>query len=555
MFGVKRLQCSRRSPWILTTCGLAVLGFGALVFQDRRPSFNRTFVAIAAEPGAKMRQSRGPRAIPNPFPHAVGNARAGRTVFRFETFGNEGFWTNAMRLPQGMKAKKFTPVQALKAGLHVDIERVNPAMRRAMARELKTDLSPRNAPMLNDPKTTVKLVNANAVIGVVARDTNGDKKLDIEHGDQVGIACAICHTVTDESVFAMPGKGTIGRRVDGPATHSINMGALLAMAANSRAYYPNLQVELGGKTIGRAPKGLTEKSSEAEVDAYLMNPKFYPIGTFDDSSDGNGNPVQNVPVFRTDLAAPWGSAGEHARLENIGNASYTVNLDLTSLVTPEGRKFLKIKGGAGGVELANDYAQILKETGVTGFPFVNSRKIGKVGVPSSPVGRRVDSRKLLDLNAYFNSLQAPRGATVSAAAARRGQQMFGSNCTSCHNMDQSLRVPPILVPMKTIFPGYNPQIIARRQPPHSPIQNSPGTFDDKMIVIDASDRGSIRGNAMPLLLDLARKPHFLHDASVPSLDALLNPTRGSKAPHPFYIRDASKRKDMVAFLRGLEIKK
>ena len=30
-----------------------------------------------------------------------GNAQAGRDVFRFETFGNEGFWTDTMRLPQG----------------------------------------------------------------------------------------------------------------------------------------------------------------------------------------------------------------------------------------------------------------------------------------------------------------------------------------------------------------------------------------------------------------------------------------------------------------------
>lgn len=31
---------------------------------------------------------------------APGNAQADRDVFRFETFGNEGFWTDAMRLPQ-----------------------------------------------------------------------------------------------------------------------------------------------------------------------------------------------------------------------------------------------------------------------------------------------------------------------------------------------------------------------------------------------------------------------------------------------------------------------
>jgi len=554
MVNSKRTRRPRSGRAFLVACGMTVAAFAILFIQRQRSADPTSYVALAAEPVHGKRKSNGPRMSGNPFPHATGNARAGRTVFRFETFGNEGFWTDAVRMPQGMKAKKLTPVQALQAGLHVDIERINPTMRRAMAKELKTDLSPLHAPLLNDPKTTVKLVNANAVIGIVARDTNGDRKLDIEHGDKVGIACAICHTITDESVYAIPGKGSIGRRVDGPATHSINMGALLAMADNSRALYPNLQLELGGKTAGRAPKGLTEKSTEAEVDAYLMNPRFYPVGTFDDTPDGNGNPVQNVPVFRTDLAAPWGSAGEHSRLENIGNASYTTNLDLTNLVTPEGRKFMKLKGGAAGVELVNDYEQILKETGVKGYPFVKSRLIGKVGAPSSPVGRRVDSRKLLDLNAYFDSLQAPRGAKVSAVSARRGREVFRAECTSCHNVDQSKHVPPMLVPMKTIFPGYKPAVMARRQAPMSPIQNSPGTFDDKMIVVDASDRGAIRGNAMPLLLDLARKPKFLHDASVPSLDALLNPTRGAKAPHPFYVHDARRRADVVTFLRGLEIK-
>jgi hypothetical protein len=75
-------------------------------------------------------------------------------------------------------------------------------------------------------------------------------------------------------------------------------------------------------------------------------------------------------------------------------------------------------------------------------------------------------------------------------------------------------------------------VLAKRTPPLSPIQNAPGTFDDKMIVVDASDRGSHRGNAMPLLLDLRRKPVFLHDASVPSLDALLDPSARRHGPAP-----------------------
>ena len=55
---------------------------------------------------------------------------------------------------------------------------------------------------------------------------------------------------------------------------------------------------------------------------------------------------------------------------------------------------------------------------------------------------------------------------------------------------------------------------------------------------------------MPLLLDLARKPNYLHDSSVPTLDNLLNPTRGATAPHPFYLADPGQRADMVEYLRS-----
>lgn len=116
-------------------------------------------------------------------------------------------------------------------------------------------------------------------------------------------------------------------------------------------------------------------------------------------------------------------------------------------------------------------------------------------------------------------------------------------------MDQSKPVPKMIVPMAEIWPGYKPMVLAQR-PPLSPVQNSPGTFDDKMVIVDASMRGDIRGIALPLLLDLARKPVFLHDSSVPTLEALLDESRGQDAPHPFYVA-AKDRADMVAFLKSL----
>jgi mono/diheme cytochrome c family protein len=331
------------------------------------------------------------------------------------------------------------------------------------------------------------------------------------------------------------------------------MGKLLAMAANSRAYYPNLQQTFLGISIGRAPSGLGPQSTEAEIDAYLTNRAFYPVGTFDETHDGNGNSVKNVPLFRQDLAAPYGSAGEHALLENIGNGSYTTNLDLTTLATPDGRAFLEMKAGPAGKQLSDEYASILRDTGVTGFPYVVARRTGKVGAPESPVGLRVDEQKLLDMNAYLAGLPAPRGAQVDVVAADRGREMFRRSCTACHNVDQSKAVPAILADLKTLWPAYAPLPAGvRGDGKLSTILNAPGTFDDKMIIVDASDRGEKRGNAMPLLLDLGRTNLFLHDASVPSLDALLDPRRGDDAPHPFYVHAPEDRRAMIQFLRGLE---
>ena len=66
----------------------------------------------------------GPANAGTPPAHTLGNAANGRTVFRFETFGNERFWTDAVRLPAGMVAANVTPLQALQLGLHVDIDAV-----------------------------------------------------------------------------------------------------------------------------------------------------------------------------------------------------------------------------------------------------------------------------------------------------------------------------------------------------------------------------------------------------------------------------------------------
>ena len=176
------------------------------------------------------------------------NANAGQDVFRNETFGTEGFWTNAVRMPRGMKVAKLTVLDALKAGVSFDVDAMPADVKAAFVSELKTDRSPVKAPRLNNPATMEELVKANAVIGLVPK------------GAMVGVSCALCHAVTDKSLFDLGGKGSIGKRIDGPTPHQLNVGKRLAIAANSRALFTTLQLQQpDGSTIGRAPKGLTHE--------------------------------------------------------------------------------------------------------------------------------------------------------------------------------------------------------------------------------------------------------------------------------------------------------
>ncbi|MDQ6679371.1 MAG: hypothetical protein M3Y67_00200, partial [Pseudomonadota bacterium] len=318
-----------------------------------------SLVACGGDGGGSDTGSDGPNTtgLEQPIVHAAGNVVNGQQVFRFETFGNERFWTDALRLQQGIMAAGVTPIQALQLGLVVDSDAIDPVTLAAIKAELLTNLSPANAPLLNSPATTIKLVNANAIVGIVAKDSNGNGVIDIANGDKTGASCALCHTISDGSVFKMANGGSIGKRLDGRANHDLDFGSLIALGQNTRAYYPVLQLALaanGGKTLGRAPTGLTPTSTEAEVDAYLRNKAYYPVGTFDDTVDGNGDPQHNSALFRTDLAAPWGSEGTIARLDNFSNLVYTALLDPTNITTPGGRAFMQKFGGvAAGNEIVD----------------------------------------------------------------------------------------------------------------------------------------------------------------------------------------------------------
>jgi hypothetical protein len=143
----------------------------------------------------------------------------GRQTFRFDTFGDEAFWGDALQLHQAIAGEGLggvgpgvSPNTALAVGLKVDVD--------ALPEKLRNDL--KNGKVdLDDPATTLALLQLNAVVGVTGFfNDQGDLK-------SMGIQCAFCHSTVDDS-FA-PG---IGHRLDGYPNRDLNVGAIIALAPN-----------------------------------------------------------------------------------------------------------------------------------------------------------------------------------------------------------------------------------------------------------------------------------------------------------------------------------
>lgn len=165
----------------------------------------------------------GGNSLTSPPPPDPALAAAGKDIFRFDTYGDETFWTDTLRMHEVIQAA-VDPTTALSVGLKVDADALPPAVVQGIQS---------GAISLTDPATTVALLKLNAVVGLKATVETIDGRDTLV---RVGTTCALCHSTVNNSFS--PG---IGSRLDGWPNSDLNPGAIIALSpalsAGQKAVY------------------------------------------------------------------------------------------------------------------------------------------------------------------------------------------------------------------------------------------------------------------------------------------------------------------------------
>src|SRR6266700_1793031 len=190
----------------------------------------------------------------------------GRRIFRYDTFGSEAFWGDALGLHKAIAGEKnggvglgVSPKTALAVGLKVDADALPPAL----VKQIKA-----GKVNLDDPATTIALLKLNAVVGVTAFTTpDGGVK-------SMGIQCSLCHSTVDDS-FA-PG---IGKRLDGWAARDLDIGKIVSLAPNLSPFTDLLGVDVDTVKKVLTSWGPGRFDAELDKDGKAMRPDGKQAGT------------------------------------------------------------------------------------------------------------------------------------------------------------------------------------------------------------------------------------------------------------------------------------
>lgn len=357
----------------VTTVAAAGVGLVIAVISSAAPSSKTDFDADIARYGQVMLDE-------------------GRKTFRYDTFGSEAFWGDALQLHRAIAGEKnggvgpgVSPKTALSVGLKVDAD----ALPDALKKQIKA-----GKVNLDDPATTIALLKLNAVVGVTAfANPDGTVK-------SMGIQCAFCHSTVDNS-FA-PG---IGKRLDGWANRDLNVGAIVSLAPNLKPFTDLLGVDVATVKKVLASWGPGRYDAFLNKDGKAFGPDGKQAGTL--------------------IPPAFGLAG----------------VDLATST------------GSGSVTYWNAYVGVTQMHG--SGTYFDARYSNKDQYPVSAKSGSWNTRgkpdrvtaKLSALHFYQLSIPAPKAPAGSydKAAFERGKTVFNGpgNCASCH-------VPPLFTE-----PGHN----------------------------------------------------------------------------------------------------
>lgn len=358
--------------------------------------FAASTIAFVA-PGCDSASGGSGSASTPPIDPVVDNARVlvdeGRRTFRFDTFGDEAFWGDTLRLHEAIAGEAnggvglgLHPQQALALGLKVDSD--------ALGEQLRDDIT-RGAVDFLDPATTVELLRRDAVVGVTGFFDGADRL------SSVGISCALCHSTVDDSF--LPG---MGQRRDGWANRDLDVGSIIALS-------PNL-----------APVATLLTTDEDTVRSVLHG---WGPGKFDAELLLDGRALQPGGASAATLIPPaFGQGGINLQTwTGWGSGTYW-NAFVANV---------EMHGQGTFYDPRLDDAQR--------FPIAAGAKMGHI-VPS---GEDRVTPKLAALQFYQLALPIPTppAGSVDVAAAERGGELFrgSAGCARCH-------VPPLYTE-----PGWN----------------------------------------------------------------------------------------------------
>src|SRR5947209_11996826 len=341
-------------------------------------SFTLALVFALHESAGVIAGSRGPAQNAS-FDRTINESNErlindGRQIFRFDSFGDEAFWGDTLKLHQaiagaanGGVGSGVSPKTALAVGLKVDAD----ALPASVVNGIKA-----GAANLDDPKTTLALLQLGAVVGVTGHFDGSGKMTSI------GIQCALCHSTVDDS-FA-PG---IGHRLDGWPNRDLNVGAIVALSPDLSAVDALLGVDDATTRKVLASWGPGKFDAELFMDGKAFQP------------DGRSAATLIPPAFglagvNLHTWTGWGSITYWnafvANLEMHGKGNFTDSRLADPVQFP-------VAARAGFAKVRNDDDQI--------------------------------TPKLAALHAYQLSIPAPAppAGSFDADAAERGDDLFNGN--------------------------------------------------------------------------------------------------------------------------------